>query len=538
MSCAHVRCCASARRALLIWLGASLLHASAYAQTLWTHFARGDSHNALTTQADGGAQLAPSHLSSPLWIASHDNAGRVITFNGQAGPVVGCDRAFALGRSGGTSRLFAFRRADGLCLWSVAVPNPVTDSWSTPAIDESGAAVIVAAGNRVSAFHALSGQSLWTATLSRNVVNASPLVSPDAPRRVFITDADGFGMNGRLYCINADHFDATLNPFAPGEVLWSVAIGGSSGNTPAYADGRVLVATVGEFGFSAGSIVAFDASATTPPAPLWTFENVLPFGFFGGVSVKDGHAYAATYAFSGGQSAANLVKLDAATGTLKWSVPSNRTDATPIVLGDGRVVLSGGLAGFGASPSVQLFQDHGTHATMIWDTALDTWNDTNSNGSRDPGEYLSIGGWTHQPVAITSPASATLLVGTLPSGTGTSTPCTHLRAVDLNASPASPSFTLGSYAGAGSTPAVVGPMVYSVGVSGLHAFGPDLDVNADGSIDIEDLHAWEGPGLIAGSRDLDRDGDVDSADLAILIAELRRDERRDMAGPMEVGGRR
>lgn len=525
-------------RAALISLSAALCHAPADAQTLWTHFARSESRNATASNADGGAQVAPAHLATPLWVATVDHAARPIAFNGQSGPVVDRERVYALGRSGGSSRLFAFRRADGHCLWSAVVPNPVTDSWSTPAIDESGSAIVVGAGSKVSAFHTITGATLWTATLSRNIVNASPLVTPDAPRRVFVTDADGFGMSGRLYCINADRHDATLNPFVPGEILWSVVIGGTSGNTPSHADGRVIVATVGEFGFSPGSVLAFDARATSTPAPLWAAENASSHGFYGGVAIREGHAFAATYAFSGGQTAANLVKIDAATGEIRWSVPCNRTDATPIVLDDGRIIVSGGIAGFGSSPSIQLFQDHGTHATMLWDSALATWVDSNANASRDPGEYLSIGGWTHQPVVITSSTSARLLVGTLPFGTGTATACTHLRLVDLGVSPASPSFTLAMFAGAGSTPGAVGPSVYSVGATGLHCFGPDLDVNADGLIDVEDLHAWEGPHPVAGSRDVDRDGDVDGADREALIGEVRRDEQRDMLGPREVGGRR
>lgn len=538
MSRARSRGIAHLGRAALICLSAASCRASAEGQTLWTHFARSESRNAMVSHADGGAQVTPSHLATPLWVASVDHAARPIVFNGQSGPVVDRERVYALGKSGGSSRLFAFRRADGHCLWSAVVPNPVTDSWSTPAIDESGSAIVVGAGNKVSAFHAITGATLWTATLGRSIVNASPLVTPDVPRRILITDSDGFGVSGRLYCINADRYDATLNPFVPGEILWSVVIGGSSGNTSACVNGTVIVPTVGEFGFSAGSVMAFDARATSTPAPLWAVENTSPFGFYGGVAAREGHAFAATYAFSGGQIAANLVKIDAATGALRWSVPCNRTDATPIVLDDGRIVVSGGLAGFGSSPSIQLFQDHGTHATMLWDSALATWADANANGSRDPGEYLSIGGWTHQPVAITSASSTRLLVGTLPSGTGTANPCTHLRLVDLGVSPASPSFTLATFTGAGSTPGAVGPSVYSVGASGLHCFGADLDVNADGLIDVEDLYAWEGPHPVAGSRDVDRDGDADGADREALISELRRDEQRDMIGAREVGGRR
>lgn len=506
----------------------------ASAQTFWTHFARNEARTGLVEEMG----VAAVNVATPLWIASIDDAGRTITFNGQSGPVVDRDRVYALGKSGGVSRLFAISRADGRCLWSAAVPNPTSDSWSTPAIDEAANAVIVAAGNKLQSLSASNGAPRWSVTLNRNVVNASPLITPTVPRRIFITDADGFGLSGRIYCINADRYDANANPYAPGQVLWSTIIGGTSGNTPAYADGRVFVATVGEFGFSAGSILAFDAAATAAVAPLWTFENVAPVGFFGGVATRDGAIFAATYAFSGGQTAGNLVKLDAADGSLLWTIASNRTDSTPIPLPDGRIILSGGLLGFGASPSIQAFEDHGSHATMLWDSAVATWTDANSNGVRDTGEYLSIGGWTHQPVAFMHAGGPRLLVGTLPAGSGTASPCTHLRVVDLSVTPDSSSFVAAVFTGAGSTPALVGPSIYSIGAVGLLAFGPDLDVNADGTLDIEDLHAWEGAAPVAGSRDVDRDGDVDASDRLILIEELRRDERRDMAGTPGVGSRR
>lgn len=529
------RVLATRRRAARACALSLALHAPvASAQTFWTHYARSEARPGLV----GEWGVAAVNVAAPLWIASVDEADRPITFNGQSGPVVGRQRLYALGRSGGISRLFAFRRADGACLWSSPVPNPVTDSWSSPALDEGSNTIIVAAGNRVLSFDAESGTQIWSATLSRNIVNASPLLTPEVPRRIFITDADGFGMSGRLYCINADPFDAARNPHPPGQILWSTIIGGSSGNSPAYAGDRIFVATVGEFGFSAGSILAFDARATAPHAPLWAYENTEPIGFFGGLSARNGEVYAASYAFSGGQNAANLVKLDAASGSLLWSVPCNRTDAIPIILDDGRIILSGGIAGFGASPSIQLFQDNVSHATQLWDSAIATWIDANSNGLRDPGEYLSIGGWTHQPLALTTPTSTRLLVGTLPAGTSTATPCTHLRLIDLSVAPTSPSFIVQTFIGAGSTPALVGASVFTIGAGGLHAFGPDLDVNRDGWIDAEDLHAWEASGPVPGTRDVDRNGITNDADRRLLIEEIRRDEHRDMAGPLGVRGRR
>src|SRR5690606_6027006 len=93
--------------------------------------------------------------------------------------------------------------------------------------------VITASGRFVTAFDLGTGSLRWQTELGRNVVNASPLVVEDSGR-LFITDYDGFGLSARLYCID-------LGPPNPGAILWSVTIGGSSGNSPAYADGRVFV---------------------------------------------------------------------------------------------------------------------------------------------------------------------------------------------------------------------------------------------------------------------------------------------------------
>lgn len=510
---------------------------SSSAHTIWTHFAK---HEARVGLTDTSGEV-PLSLASPLWVASHDDLGNAITLSGQSGPVADRDAVYALGRSASVSRLYAFRRADGLCLWSTPVPNPVTDSWSTPAIDERNDTIIVGAGNTLRAIDRRSGTLRWSTTLPRTIVNASPLVAPTIPTRIFITDADGFGLSGSLHCINADPHHSTSNPYTPGQLLWSAPIGGTAGNTPTYHTGKVLVASIGEFGFSAGSIYAFNAAATTTPTPLWIFENILPFGFFGGIAIHDGatpphapHAIAASYAFDGGQLAANLVKINLDTGDLVWSVPSNRTDATPIPLADGRILLSAGLGGFGSSPSVQLFEDHGPSATLLWDSALATWIDHNTNGIREPGEYLSIGGWTHQPAIAHTNTSTTLIVGTLPSGTSTAPANTHLRLINLNLAPTAPGFVASTFTGAGSTPALVGSTIYTIGASGLHAFGPDCDVNADGLIDIEDLYALEssigGGGGTGGGYDVDRNGVINAADRDALIRELRRDERRDMEG--------
>jgi outer membrane protein assembly factor BamB len=377
------------------------------------------------------------------------------------------------------------------------------------------------------------------------VVNASPLVTcGPAPlglgvaQRAFISEYDGFGTEGRLTCINTSPFSA-VNSFQPGEIVWSVVIGGSSGNTPAFDHGTVYVSTAGDFGAGPGRVLAFPAGAVTEPQPLWIFENLSGEAFFGGICIARfpdtaaSHVYAASYAFFGGLNSANLVKLGASTGALVWSVPCNRTSATPVVLPDGRVLVSGGVRGYGTVPTLQLFGDRGTTAIPLWDSAQSTWTDTNHNGAMDPGEFLLLGGWSHQPAAVLTPAVRTLYCGAVPTNPNSTAACTDLYAIDISKLPTSPGtaqegFLAQHFIGAGSTPGLADSNLYTIGAGGLYAFGPPpprCDVNSDGVIDIEDQYWWQQG---RGTRDVNLDGEVTGADGAVLEACVRYGEIADM----------
>ncbi len=457
----------------------------------WSHFARAPDRASVVMGAAPG-------LSSQRWIAYHDPTGQAITFVGQSGVVVDSERVYAIGKSSGIDRLYAIGRGDGEVQWMATVVAPFVGSWSSPVIDDANGTVIAGAGAVVWAFDRVTGARRWERGLARQVVNASPLVTDDlGPRdRVLMTDYDPFGTEGRLYGINADAFNALANPWQPGEIVWSVVLGATSGNTPAYATGIVYVPSVtDETGSGPGVIRAYDATATSTPDPLWTFSNLAGHGFFGGVCVHQvagaRFLYAASYAFNGGQTAANLVKVNASDGTLVWSVAANRTAATPIPLGDGRIVLPGGVVGFGSMPSIQLFQETGPSAAMLWDTALDTWTDANGNGVMEVGEFLLVGGWTHQPAAVLSPGSANLLAGAVPTGSWSSA-CTDLYALDLDAVPADPGFILDHAIGSGSTPAIVSGEVYTIGAGGVAAYGACYaDCNEDGALTIGDFGCFQ-----------------------------------------------
>lgn len=486
MKCAHA--------AVAVCAGGLVLMASPL-RADWPQFAR-------TADRRSVADSLPDALGAPRWVVSAW-AGAPIRFNGQSGVVIADGRAVALGRhevQPVRHIALAVDVASGSVLWTANVPAPHLDSWSAPAASVPAALVVVASGTMVSGLDLATGAVRWQAALQRPVVNASPVVTGDLAgrNRAFITDFDGFGGAGRLYCINIDPFDAALNPFQPGEVVWSAVLGNTSGNTPAYADGVVYVASVADtLGGGAGRILAFDATAHIAPEPLWTFENPVMAGFFGGVTVRDIGAerfiFAASYALYGGQFAANMVKVRAGDGSLVWTVPSNRTDATPIMLGDGRIALSGGIRGFGSAPSIQLFHDSGGSAGLLWDSALDSWVDLNNNTLMDPGEYLLVGGWTHQPAATLAPGGAQLAAGAI--RTNTFEACNDLYLLDLERHPSESGFIISHVQGAGSTPAVSDGAIVTIGPGGLHALGGGCWANCDGSsiapmLNIDDFSCY------------------------------------------------
>jgi outer membrane protein assembly factor BamB len=433
----------------------------------WAQFAGGPSRVAVSA-------AAPPLLRTRLIVDRSAGLGPV-SFTGQSGVAVQGGIAAAVGRVGGQAMAMGISIGDGSVLWAAPVEAPFVDSWSTPAFG-SGAAVF-ASGRSVYAFDRLSGALLWRTQLNNPVVNASPLITADRgpANRIFITDYDGFGGSARLYCLNADPFSAS-NPYQPGEIVWSTPIGGSSGNSPAYWTGMggvVFVASItDESASTGGRVLAFPAGAADEPAPLWVYAHPSQ-GFFGGVCVSGGAdpaVYAATYSLFGGQVNSSLVKLDAATGALRWSVPCARTSATPVPLPDARVVVSGGVVGFGSAPAIELFQDNGTSASLLWDSALATWSDANSNGVIDPGECLRIGGWTQQPVAIVRAGEPVrLLAGTIPAGGSNFAPCTDLYLLDLSRPPTDPLFITDHLAGAGNSPAPASGMVVTIGAAGVYA---------------------------------------------------------------------
>ncbi|MBU6412602.1 MAG: PQQ-binding-like beta-propeller repeat protein [Planctomycetes bacterium] len=497
----------------------------------WSGFARDASHS---STADGSLTLP---LGAPAWVRSVDDSGRAIAFVGQSSVAVSRTLVCAIGSTGSGQTLqfwcFGLSRFTGGVVWVTPVARPLLDSYSTPVIDEIRQQVIVTTGRQVVALNLMNGAQRWVINTVQPIVNASPVITNDLGvcNRMFFTDYDGAGTGGSLHCVNIDEFHTLANPYMPGETVWSVVIGGTSGNTPAYADGRVYVCTAGEYGVSGGEVRCYDARSTSTPTPLWVTPNPIGEGFYSGPSVANvggvngqDAVYAASYAFFGTISSANLLKLRASDGAVVWSTPSNRTSMTPIVMSDGRIVLSTGVSGFGSLPALQVFRDLSVSASMVWDSSIATWSDSNSNGVRDTGEYTRLGGWTVQPAL--DRATNSLFVGVIP--TGGSGACASMGVVALGALATSVPQIQTFVPNCGSSPVIAGRNVYSIGLTGLHAFGappPQGDINSDGRLDEADLYAFGPMSLAQDPRcDVNADGQITSADRELLEVIVRAGE--------------
>lgn len=444
---------------------------------IWSHFAGDAKRNTVPALTH-----TPS-LSTVAW----EHTGFIPI--PQSGLVVDAAHVYAIARdASNTTVAVALDRQTGSTVWSAPVAPPILDSWSSPAIDLEHGTLIVASGASIIALDTATGDQIWSRTLPSTIVNTSPVVTHDLGDRdrvLITTYSFGGGAPAALVCINTDPFDAATNPHQPGEIVWSRTLSAdSSGNTPAYQSGRIYLATASNGTSQRGTIRCYDITTDTPPtSPLWTFTNTINTGFFGGVTIARGHIYASSYSFTGLQTSANTVKLNKNTGGIVWSVPTNRTDATPIVLPTGAVIVSSGVATgafdflpfFGSLPSIQYIDDQGSTASLLWDSAMATHDDLNSNGIWDFGEpYLSIGGWTHQPLALNISGTPHLLVGTLPeSQPGINIDHnTDLRLIDLTASPTDPGFIVDHASSAGNTPAFASGWIYTSGPTGIRAYAP------------------------------------------------------------------
>ena len=450
-------------------------------------------------------------------------SGEELVFEGPSSPVVYNGRVYVAAQDfedpkNPQNKLVALDRRTGAVMWETLIAATVFDFWYSPAVDTLNDAVLIGTGNRLYGIDAVSGAIDWSTPLMQSSINAGAVVASDLdPGRAFITDYDGFGTSGSVYCINTSPFDASTNPFQAGDIVWFEPIGGSSGNTPAYDDGVVYVASVGDASLAgitdAGRVFAFDVDAPAESRLLWSVT--IGEGFFGGIAYANGFVYAASYDFDGSGDNSTLVKIDTADGNIQWTVECERTNSTPIVKGT-EIYLSAGFPGSGSVPKIQAFEDMGGSARKIWDTFYDT------------SGVLLVGGWTHQPVLV----GDDLYAGTIPTGFPFFGPYTDLYVLDTTKMPADSGFIIDHAIGMGSSPAICGGTIYTIGASGLHAVAGLGDFcgpsgGSDGAVDGVDVGCYVAAMLSAQPTasetalgDFDGDGVLGLGDVPGFIAKL------------------
>lgn len=420
----------------------------------WAQLGGGPTHAAISA-------TAPNNLNSVRWIAAPLADEEFVAY---AAPVIRKGRVFIPARvfvdfAHDSNAVICFDERTGARLWKTTIPADFHESWSTLAIHGLNSTIIAATDRTITALNAGDGAMCWSVEPGGRIVNSSPTISVDLfaankpANRIFITNfyaAPGGGSPAVVYAINVDEFDGDGNPYQPGEVVWSVPIDRPQGSTIAYHDGAVFVAT------TTGKVYSLDACSGKQN---W-LQTVAGLRCFGGVTVCGGAVFTAGYNFNAGQNNALLAKLSESDGSLIWTVPCERTNSIPVVIGDGRIALAGGIGGsFGSATKVQLFADNGSSAALIWDTHVAT------------GGTLSVGGWSTHPVF----ARGSLFVGQ-PATSGEIAPFEKLFILNLGYAPGQPGFVGGERTGAGGSPAFSGQCVYSIGSAGLVALGRPLAV--------------------------------------------------------------
>jgi outer membrane protein assembly factor BamB len=185
----------------------------------WTHYGHFSTRQSIAV--DGPNIIDESSL---IWDANDDpqdpnygiefeTASSVALYNGL---VYGYARYYNEISEYTNSQIVAYDANSGELEWATIVDKSIWDSWSSPCVDTKNHWILIGSGDKVFALDAEVGTIEWTTTLEKNVVNASVCTALDIPcARAFITDYDGFGTTGKLYCINLDPNEPG-NPYDPG----------------------------------------------------------------------------------------------------------------------------------------------------------------------------------------------------------------------------------------------------------------------------------------------------------------------------------
>ena len=264
--------------------------------------------------------------------------------------------------------------------------------------------------------NASNGELLWSFAppSGKGAVDGGPAV---ADGRVLTSDWDGH----HYYCLDEK----------TGAEIWNYTVEGNAQSTPAISGGNVVLSGW-EWGLGGRVYCLYLDNGTE----IWNLstEN----SPCGSAALSKDTAYLTTYNFEGD---GDVMAVSLQNGSLLWKKSIARTDCTP-VLAEGRIYVCGGTDGYSDKATYCLDAETGE---LIWKTTADE----------------GIGEWRCSPAY----ADGLLFVGRTE----------NMNYTTLYALNSSTGEAVWSYPAGGSSPAIAGGMVFTIGQGRLHAIGPGGD---------------------------------------------------------------
>jgi outer membrane protein assembly factor BamB len=309
-------------------------------------------------------------------------------------------------------RLVCLDQSSGKILWnrSFEATLDTCQVWgSSPAYDDGK---VFLSGSGTVCLNASDGRVLWSffPPTKRGSVDGGPAV---AEGRVVVSDWDGH----RYYCLDEE----------TGNELWNFTVVGNAQSTPAIDGGKVIFSGW-EWGLG-GVVYCVNLGNGSEIWNLTTKNSPC-----GSIALSQDAAYFTTYNFEGD---GDIMAISLENMSPLWVKSITRTDATP-VLARGLLFVCGGTDGF--SEKVTYCFDALT-GDLIWRTA----------------EENGIGEWRCSPAY----ADGLLFVGQTE----------NMNYTTIHALNASTGEMVWSYPAGGSSPAVAGGMVFTIGRGKVYAFG-------------------------------------------------------------------
>jgi len=311
--------------------------------------------------------------------------------------------------------IVALDQFTGETLWTVPFERneDVCCSWHTPIYHDGR---LYFSGMRTVCLNATSGDEIWSFAhpSGRGAVDGSPVV---AEGKVFASDWDGH----HYHCLDE----------ASGREIWNFTVEGNAQSTPAVADGKVLFGGW-EWGLG-GNIYCVDLE---DGSEIWSLQT--ENSPCGSAAIIDGTAYMTTYNFNG---EGDLLALSLSDGSILWRKIISPTDCTPTLV-EGKVYVCGGCEGFSYSKTYCFDAATGD---LLWET----------DGTDKIGDWRCSTAYADGLVFVGKPDFEDF------GGT-----------VALDAATGA---VVWSHPDGGSSPAVAGGMVFTLGKGTVYAFGGAAD---------------------------------------------------------------